>query len=41
MRETGGGYSALEKLRGYLNLSHPVQLNAFNETKKICFRGVQ
>ena len=33
MREIGRGYSALEKLYGYLNLSPPMQVNAFNETQ--------
>ena len=34
MREIGRGYSALEKLCGYLNLSPPMQVNAFNEIQK-------
>ena len=34
IREIGRGYSALEKLCGYLNLSLPVQVNAFKETQK-------
>ena len=34
MREIARGYSALEKLCGYLNLSPPMQVNAFNETQK-------
>ena len=41
MREIGWWYSALEKLCGYLNLSPLMQVNAFNETQKNCFRGVQ
>ena len=34
MREIDRGYSALKKLCGYLNLSPPMQVNAFNETQK-------
>ena len=34
MRETGLGYSALEKLCRYLNLSPPMQVDASNETQK-------
>ena len=34
IREIGWGYSALEKLCGYLNFSAPMQMNAFNETQK-------
>ena len=34
MREIGWGYSALAKLSGYLNLSPPMLVNAFNETQK-------
>ena len=34
MRETGRGYSALEKLCRYLNLSPPMQVDASNETQK-------
>ena len=34
MSEIGRGYSALEKLCGYLNLSPPIQVNAFDETQK-------
>ena len=34
IREIGRGYSALEKLCAYLNLSLPVQVNAFKETQK-------
>ena len=33
----GGGYSALEKLSGYLNLSPRMKVNAINETQKIAF----
>ena len=39
IREIGRGYSALEKLCAYLNLSLPVQVNAFKH--KNCFSGVQ
>ena len=34
MREIGRGYSALEKFCGYLNLSPPMQMNAFNKMQK-------
>ena len=34
MREIGRRYLALENLYGYLNLSPPMQINAFNETQK-------
>ena len=34
MREIGWGYSALDKLCGYLNLSPPMHVNAFKETQK-------
>ena len=34
MREIGRGYSALEKVCGCLNISPPMQVNAFNETQK-------
>ena len=34
MREIDRGYSALEKLCGYLSLSPPMQVNAFNEIQK-------
>ena len=33
IREIGRGYSALEKLCAYLNLSLPVQVNAFKHKK--------